>query len=247
MIIPGDPRNKNTLKSIRSDHYILGMEYLIGEATLFSVELYRKNYHDYPVASDTALDHITMANAGASYSSVRTGAGVSEGFGHATGIELLLQKKSIKDLYGLISYSYSVIEHAALDGVLRPGDFDNRHVVNIVGGYRFNKHWEISGKWRYAGGRPYTPYDREASIAAGAGRTDLTRINEERYAPYHRLDLRFDHRSYFKNITLVSYFSIENVYNRQNEHTRFWNSDTKETVFAHQTGFFPVGGFSLEF
>jgi len=247
VFITGDPGNKDVLKSLRSDHFILGMEYLITDATLFSVELYRKNYHDYPVPSDTALDHITMANAGANYGSVTTGAGVSEGFGNATGIELLLQKKSIKDFYGLVSYSYSVIEHAGLDGVLRPGAFDNRHVINIVGGYRFNKNWEISGKWRYAGGRPYTPYDRAASIAAGAGRPDLTRINAERYEPYHRLDLRFDHRSYYKNVTLVSYFSIENIYNRQNQHTRFWNADTEETVFAHQTGFFPVGGFSLEF
>ncbi|MCF7802994.1 MAG: TonB-dependent receptor [Candidatus Marinimicrobia bacterium] len=245
--ITGDSGNKNRLTSIRSDHYIVGMEYLVTDATLFSVEIFRKNYFDYPVSSDTAYDHITMANSGASYGSVGTGAGVSEGFGHATGIEFLLQKKSIENLYGLVSYSYSVIEHAALDDVLRPGAFDNRHVLNIVAGYRFSKRWEISGKWRFAGGRPYTPFDREASIAAGEGRSDLDRIHSERYDPYHRLDLRFDHRTYYKNFTLVSYFSVENVYNRQNEHTRFWNNDTKETVFAHQTGIFPVGGFSLEF
>ena len=247
IFITGDPSNQNTLHSIRSDHVIIGLDYLLSEATLFSMELFRKNYHDYPVASDTAYDHITMANAGANYGSAYTAAGVSEGVGHATGIEFLLQKKSVRDIYGLLSYSYSVIEHAALDGVLRPGNFDSRHVLNIVGGYRFSKRWEISGKWRYAGGRPYTPYDREASIQAGAARTDLRRINDKRYSPYHRLDLRFDHRTYYKHMTLVSYFSIENVYNRQNQSQVFWNSDQQETQFAHQTGFFPVGGFSLEF
>lgn len=245
--ITGNPRNKDRFTSIRSDHYIAGFDYLLSEATMASVEIYRKNYSQYPVASDPNYDFITMANSGASYGSVQTGAGVSEGTGQATGFEFLLQKKSIKDLYGLISYSYSVIRHAALDGVLRPGAFDNRHVVNIVAGYRFSKHWEISGKWRYAGGRPYTPYDREASILAGAGRLNLNRINGMRYSPYHRLDVRFDHRSYYQHMTLVTYFSIENVYNRKNQSAVFWNNDREKMQYGYQTGFFPVGGFSLEF
>ncbi|RMD96999.1 MAG: hypothetical protein D6814_10345, partial [Calditrichaeota bacterium] len=68
-----------------------------------------------------------------------------------------------------------------------------------------------------------------------------------RFKPYHRLDLRYDYRKYFKKFTLVTYFSIENVYNRKNEGQVFWNTKTHKTEFSYQTGFFPVGGVSLEF
>jgi len=110
-----------------------------------------------------------------------------------------------------------------------------------------NKNWEFSIKWRYAGGTPYTPFDEQASQASDDEILDLTRINDVRYEPYHRIDLRFDHRKFFSKVTLVTYFSIENVYNRKNQRDAFWNNEQSRTEFYYQTGIFPVGGFSLEF
>lgn len=245
--ITGDPSNKANLRSIRSAHYIFGVSYLLREATLFSLELYRKSYSHYPVASDPEFAFYSTANSGGSYGSVGSEALVSAGSGKATGFEVLLQKKLVSRLYGLASYSHSIIEHRALDGILRPGEFDNRHVVNLVVGYRLDKSHELSLKWRYAGGRPYTPFDVNASRAAGLGIFDVASINANRFTPYHRLDLRYDYRKYFRKFTLVTYFSVENVYHRKNEAAIFWNAKRQETEFAYQTGFFPVGGFSLEF
>lgn len=246
--ITSDSLNQERLSIIRSAHYIAGMDYLLSEATLFSVEIYRKYYSNYPVSADPDYPFQSTMNSGASYgASFAANRLVSEGVGRASGIEVLLQKKLISGLYGLISYSFSNIEYKALDNIWRPGDFESEHVGNIVTGYRLNKNWEFSLKWRYASGRPYTPYDVEESIKAGAGRIDTDAINSARFNPYHRLDLRFDHRSFFQNFTLISYFSIENVYNRKNQNAVFWNSDQERPSFSYQTSFFPVGGFSLEF
>jgi hypothetical protein len=246
--ITSDSLNQERLTSIRSDHYIAGVDYLVSEATLFSVEVYRKFYTNYPVSADPDYPFQSAMNSGASYGVSSAGNRlVSEGEGRASGIEVLLQKKLISGLYGLISYSFSNIEYKALDSIWRPGDFESEHVGNIVAGYRLNKNWEFSLKWRYASGRPYTPYDVEKSIEAGAGRIDTNNINGARFNPYHRLDLRFDHRSFFQNFTLISYFSIENVYNRKNQNAVFWNSDKQKASFSYQTSFFPIGGFSLEF
>lgn len=248
IFITGHPSNDENLTSIRSNHYVLGADYLLSEGAMLSVEVYRKNYDHYPISADPDYPFYSTINSGASYGSASfSDRLVSDGIAQASGIELLLQKKMLGDFYGTISYSLSKIEYQAMDDMWRPGSFDSPNVLNIVGGYRLNKHWEFSLKWRYADGRPYTPYDKEASVQAGQGRIDTDRINGERFDPYHRLDLRFDHRSYFDKMTLVSYFSIENVYNRQNQSHVQWSSDREEAIFAYQTGFFPVGGFSLEF
>lgn len=78
-------------------------------------------------------------------------------------------------------------------------------------GYRPNDRFELSGRWRYAGGRPYSPFDPVLSAQAGAGIVRRDRINGERHAAYHRLDLRFDHRRHYRRVTLVSFFSVLNV------------------------------------
>ena len=246
--ISGHPANVRQLKSIRGDHWIAGMDYMIAEGLLFSMELYRKTYHGYPVSNDPDFAFFTTANLGGSYGSVGgSGELVSEGRGRAQGLEVLLQKKLISGLYGLISLSLSKVEHQAKDGVWRPGEFDNRVIANILLGYRVNKSLEFSIKWRYDGGRPYTPFNVPASMASGRDILDVTRINGKRFAPYHRLDVRYDYRKYFKKFTLVTYFSIENVYNRKNQGLIFWNRKKGKSQFSYQTGFFPVGGISIEF
>ena len=247
LYITGDPKNRKNLKSLRSTHLIGGFDYLLTESTLFSLEFYQKYYASYPVSNAPGFDFFSTANSGGTYGAVFSGELTSKGSGKASGLELLLQKKLVEGLYGLTSYSFAKIEHQALDGIMRPGEFDNRHVLNIVLGYRLNKSFEFSLKWRYAGGRPYTPFDVPASIAGGRAILDVSKINSERFVPYHRFDLRYDYRKFFKKATLVTYFSIENVYNRDNQGLIFWNTKTQKTEFSKQTGFFPVGGVSVEF
>jgi outer membrane receptor for ferrienterochelin and colicin len=248
IFITSDPSNKRNLKDICCDHFIIGMNYLLTPGTRLTLEAFRKNYWDYPVSADSGYEMISMANTGADYGSN----GYSEkltgmGMGRVNGFEFMLQQKMSDRFYGLLSYSYSVIKNKALDQVDRNGAFDNRHVLNLVAGYRKNKNWEFSLKWRYAGGTPYTPFDRQASMASGEGMLDLTRINEERFPAYHRLDLRVDHRDYHKKGTVVEYMSIENVYDRKNIRGCYWNRAQGKTDFNYQSGFFFVGGFSFEF
>ncbi|MBN1352169.1 TonB-dependent receptor [candidate division KSB1 bacterium] len=247
LYLTGDPANKNSLEDIGADHYIAGLEYMLTADTRLTLEIYRKNYFQYPVLADSGYEMLSMANSGAVYGNTGSNRLVSAGEGKVHGIEAMIQKKLAEKVYGLVSYSYSRIRHKALDGIFRHGGFDNRHVFNLVIGYRASKAWEFSFKWRYAGGTPYTPYSEAASYAAGRAVLDLTRINEARLEPYHRLDLRFDHRSFYNKVTLVSYFSLENAYNRRNQSEAYWNNASGKTDFRYQTGFFPIGGFSLEF
>ncbi len=246
--ITAKPGNRETLTDIRCDHLLGGAALLLFADLRLTLEAYWKEYSRYPVAADSGHEMITMANYGNAYGgNLYPEQLTGEGKGTARGLEFMAQKRMTNNWYGLLAYSYSVIGHEALDGIRRPGSFDNRHVFNVVFGYRLTKAWEFSAKWRYAGGTPYTPYDQAASVAADQGVLDLTRINGERYAPYHRLDLRMDYRSFFRKMTLITYVSIQNVYARKNILMHYWDSAAQETRYYYQMGFFPVGGVSLEF
>ena len=116
---------------------------------------------------------------------------VSAGSGYARGFEVSVEK-TLRDKWSwLIDYSYSVVKYKALDGVLRYGDFDLRHLLNAVASYRVSVTLDVSMKWRYAGGQPYTPFDLQLSELKDTSYFDLTRINTLRYPAYHRLEKRF--------------------------------------------------------
>jgi hypothetical protein len=55
------PENRG-LVPFRAEHFVGGATYRMGESTKFSVEAYRKNYKDYPVA--TQFETVSLANVG---------------------------------------------------------------------------------------------------------------------------------------------------------------------------------------
>ena len=162
-------------------------------------------------------------------------------------MEGLVRKKLARNVYGLASYAYSVSRYTDLAGVERNRAFDHRHVASVIVGYRPNDRFEFSARWRFAGGRPYSPFDPVRSARAGAGIVRHGRINGERHAAYHRLDLRFDSRRHYPNVTLVSFFSVLNAYNRDNVFHYYWDAEDNRPRRSTQWGFLPVGGFELEF
>lgn len=245
--LTGHENNKKVLKEIGSDHLIAGFDYLLTEDTRLTGEVYHKNYFRYPVIATPGYEMVSMANVGADFGSDGSYELVSKGKGKVEGVDVMIQKKVVDHVWGLVSYSYSDIRHKALDDVYRAGKFDNKHVLNAVLGFRFNKGFEFSMKYRYAGGTPYTPYDEAASRKADTGVMDLTRINDNRYDAYQRLDIRLDQREFYKRFTLISYMSIENVFDQQNEINAHWDNRKNCLAFNKQTGRYFVGGMSIEF
>ena len=106
---------------------------------------------------------------------------------------------------------------------------------------------EFSLRWRYAGGRPYTPYDQNLSTRFNTGLIQPEQINSARYPAYHRLDLRFDYRKHYRNFNIVSFFSLLNAYNRANIFSYYWEKDENKVGRIDQWSILPIGGFELEF
>ncbi|MEM6647824.1 MAG: TonB-dependent receptor [Bacteroidota bacterium] len=233
------------LEHLQATHYIAGIAYLLRPDTRLTVEVYQKDYDHIPELAPGN----TLGDPGYSLDSRGAVLGelTSTGTGYARGIDVLLQKKLADRLYGTLSASFFRSKYTDFQGVERNRSFDNRYLFSAIGGYKISDEWEVSIRWSYLGGRPYTPIDIVATQSAGEEVLDASQFNTPRIPAYHSLFLRFDRRFTFKRGSLVTFFSLWNAYNRANVEEFYWNFDEQFIDTRTQFSTLPVGGIEFEF
>lgn len=233
------------LNNLKSTHYLVGVDYLLTADTRLTLELYNKKYQDFPLSS--TYPQFFILDQGTNYQAYNNyGKLVSSGKSYASGVDLLIQKKLAEDFYGTIGASWFRSRYKDYNGTWRDRKFDNKVILQIVGGYKLNKNWETSIRWSYAGGAPYTPFDIEKSKELNTGIYDLEKFNAERMPDYNSLNVRVDRRINFQNSSVVAYLSIWNLYNRKNEALYVWNRNNKEVRTLYQWSFLPIVGIEYE-
>lgn len=234
------------LASSRAYHVGVGLEYMLQPDTRLTLEAYDKEYDRLPLSpSDpnrSVVDDGLFNERFTTYADLK-----AVGKAYTRGVELMLQKKMAKDIYGLVSASYFRSRYRDFTGTWRNRVYDNRIIFSVIGGYRPGQEWEFSVRWTYAGGRPYTPFDQEASTEYNIGIIDQSQINADRYPAYHALNLRADRKFYFASHLLDIYLSVWNAYNRNNVSSYFWNSTTNTIDTQHQWSLLPIVGIDYEF
>lgn len=234
------------LKTPVAIHYVLSLSHMLTEETRLTVEVYEKDYSNLPVdpaqSKDFLFDQVVTTGLFTNHSNL-----LSSGKALSRGVEVMIQKKLAMNFYGMISASYSKAEYKDLNGVRRNRIFDNRFNFNVEGGYKPNNEWEFSCRFVYAGGAPFTPFDMQLSQQYNKGILNLENINTYRLPDYHSLNLRVDKRFYFDKTNLVVFFSVWNVYNRDNISAYTWN-EVKNKI-AKEVGWntLPVFGIEYEF
>ncbi len=236
----------SALDFVGADHYIAGIDYMLQADTKISIETYIKSYFNYPAS--LTRTYLVLANTGAGFGGSGEGFAsfgldplVSSGKGRTRGVEFLAQKKlSEIPCYGTVSISYNESEFTAMDGISRPSSFDQRWIVNIGGGYILNEKWEFGAKFRYATGRPYTPFE------TGGNQSDLL-YNTLRIGANHSLDVRIDRRWSFGTWSLNTYIDVQNIYNRKPIDVPRYNQRTGEAEQTASIGILPSIGISVEF
>jgi hypothetical protein len=234
------------LKMIKVYQYVAGIERRLSADALLKVEGFYKDYSNYPTS--VVRPYLVLSNTGAgfegsesNFSSFGLEPLVSEGYGRARGIELSLQKKlSEIPFYGLFSLTYSNSDYVGLDGIERAGSYDQNWLVNLSGGYKLNEYWEVSTKFRFASGAPFTPYD-----AVGGQR--VADYNTKRLKSAHSFDVRVDRRWFFNGWTLITYLDVQNVYNRKNATAVRWDPKEMKVDESSSIGILPTIGISAEF
>ncbi|MFV0248724.1 MAG: TonB-dependent receptor [Tenacibaculum sp.] len=207
--------NKKGLKYIKSEHLVTGIEFKPSNLIKMSFEGFYKKYSNYPFS---VTNQISLANLGADFGVVGNEEVVSNSKGRAYGFEILAQKKSYKKLYGILSYTFVKSEFKNSFDNYSPSTWDNRHLLTLTTGKKMLKNWQIGLKFSLVGGRPYTPYDYEASAVktnydiSNRGILDFSKINQKRFKTYSQLDIRVDKIWYFKKYSINFYMDIQNMY-----------------------------------
>lgn len=255
-----------------ADHYVLGFEHILDEGLKMSIETYYKKYdqiavsEDFIYSGDTTFWSDKMLTVGKRFS---------------YGLEFLLEQKQVGDYFGTlsISLSKSKIKDPRIPKLTEwyNSDYDYPVIITALGGKVvqgvrdwFNKtpffikylayilplsnEMEISFKYRFQTGRPYTPQEyvtwrqnREGGVKWSRGAwTSTMNENSTRYPDYSRLDFQWLSRFYMKGWNINVYIAMMNVLNTKNVFYQNHRSDgTIETVY--QFAFFPVFGAEAEF
>lgn len=238
-----DERNKN-VDWMKTYQAVAGVEFFPSEDLKLSVEAYAKEYRDYPVSVNNPQFVYSSAGAdwGLPYEQIRTGSN-----GYARGVELFAHKKLSDRFYGMMSYGFSQIRFKDGNGDERPSAFDYQNIFTVIGGYKLTNTLELSVKFRYAGGRPYTPFNLAASQAANRGILDYNRVNSEHFADYRRLDIRADYRFSMFGWNTLFFIDLQNVANFENVEQIAWNAKQNQPDRILQWQFLPIAGLKAEF
>jgi hypothetical protein len=205
----------NDLKYIQADHFVLGAEYLTEISSRFTVEGFYKKYNYYPFSTK---DSLCLANVGSDFGVVGNEAVRSQSMGRSYGFEFLYQQKLFKGFYAVVAYTFVKSEFQDKSGNYVPTAWDSRNIVSLTGGKRFKNGWEIGMRWLFSGGSPYTPYDVANSSLKqnwdinGFGLLDYNKLNTQREANYHQLNVRVDKKLFLDKFNLNFYLDIQNAY-----------------------------------
>ncbi|WP_369047755.1 TonB-dependent receptor [Tenacibaculum sp. UWU-22] len=216
--------NKNTTSYIQASHLVGGLEFKPKNTLKFTLEGFYKKYKNYPFSTSK---QISLANLGSDFGVIGNEQVTSTSIGKSYGIELLAQKKSYKGLYGILAYTYVFSQFKNQYNDFIPSAWDNRHLLTFTGGAKLKKNWEIGLRYRLVGGRPYTPYDMEASSLiknydiTNKGILDYSQLNTLRFKTFTQLDARIDKTWYWKTLALNLYFDIQNALNSKSTEQPF--------------------------
>lgn len=201
--------NENA-RYIRSDHAVVGVEFLPSPSTRITLEGFYKRYRNYPVSIQ---DSVSLANLGADFEVLGNEAVESVGLGRTYGLEFLIQQKLTKNFYGILAYTFYYSEYTGFDGDnYLPSAWDNRHIVTFTGGYKLPRNWEVAVRLRYLGRAPFPIVDQEASVASYPDFVfDYQRLGEQRLETFNALDIRIDKKWNFSSWNLQLYFEVQNA------------------------------------
>ncbi len=249
------------LRSRRSDHYVFGIERQFGPDVKLSLEAYTKDNRYLPFPAHwTTPDSFDYTNR---Y--------VDSGLGNARGIELFLQKKHSHNWNASVAYSLSksTYENPQRPGTELPADYDYGHVLTLSGMYRFEfykQQWyrnlpgwfratlggivlgdesDVGLRFRYMGGRPYTPMTWDRETRRWVENTELH--NSARYPDYSRLDFHWGHKFVLSSWSLSWYLEVQNLLDRENVWFNSYQAGDPEPEVVNQTARWVIGGVVVEF
>jgi len=229
---PPSPQQTNSvfgtpgLTSQRAYQYDVGVEHEFTRQIEASLEGFYKQ-----------LDHLVTQGLG------NTGTGV------IYGAEALVRYKPDEHFFGWLAYTLSRSTRRDAPGMpLRLSQFDETHVLTVLGSYRLGGGWEFGARYRLTSGYMYTPntygyYDENVSTYLPLQSQPL---NNSRLPLFHALDLRVDKTWKYPWGSVAAYLDVLNVYNNANVAGISYDYNYTHTAYTNDLPFLPSLGVRVE-
>jgi len=224
------------LLPMRSNHAIASLERRLSERTRLRLEYY--NRADRDLIFQPLYDPRVLSN-GTIFSPPLSPSYTNSLRGYARGFEVFVQRSSANKFTGWASYAFGRTEMR--DGVTLerfPADFDQKHTVNLYGGYRLRPSVNLSLRETYGSGFPIPGYIQEVG-----GTYYLTSVrNQFRLPAYSRADARINKAWARDKWKATLYGEVVNLTNRTNwvfENLNSFNSKTGQ-VSLQLDKMFPI-------
>ncbi|MCC7504019.1 MAG: TonB-dependent receptor [Saprospiraceae bacterium] len=237
-------RSNKDLDFTRSHHFVLGYDLKPDANWHAKLEVYYQRLTDVPV--ERSPSEFSLLNTGADFGFPEKGSLVNEGSGENLGLELTVEKFFSNGWYGLLTGSLFDSKYTGSDGVERNTAFNGNYVLNVLAGkeFKFGRNrqnaFTLDTRLSTAGGRPYTPVDLDASIAA---QQEVLTDNYfgERHSDYFRWDIKVGYRlnSTKRRMTQHFFLDFQNVTNHQNVFQQRFSPARGSINTVYQRGFFP--------
>ena len=196
-------------KYTKSNHFVTGFDFALGNASKISIEGFLKKYDQFPIS---VVDGVSLANKGADFEVLGNENIITDGKGKTRGLEFLFQQKLTNNFYGIFSYTFFKSEFTDINGNYLPSVWDSKHLSSFSGGYKLKKNWEISSRWRFSGKTPYVPYDLDASLVNYPNMIlDYSQLGSVKLGNFSQVDVRFDKKWNKENISINFFIEILNL------------------------------------
>ena len=204
------------LAYIRSMHYIGGWEKTFDNTWTVDLQVFRKNFTNL------------VKNTGGDFG--------NSGKREATGFETFVRREFTGRLFGWLSYTYSKTSDVDFPGDKKhPSDFDQTHVVHLLGSYKLTNDWETGGRLDMNTGDVFTgigdvfynPNIDSYKATSGTG------INNRRLPDRKTLSIYAETKSFYDTWTLNWRFGIEGIGIGKQAVSMNYNYDySKEELFT---------------
>ncbi len=166
--------------------------------------------------------------------------------GRVYGMELEIKHHPTERFFGWLTYTLMRSERTA-NGVTRLFDYDQTHILTLVGSVHVGWGVDIGLRFRLTSGNPTTPvvgasYEADSDLYIPL----FGKQNSVRMPLYHQLDLRIDKKWQWKYLAFTLYLDVQNAYNAKNTEGYVYSYDYKQKEPLPGLPIIPSLGLKLE-
>jgi len=234
------------LKMIRSTHYIAGYDWMFGKNMNLKIEAYYQDISKLPVPANP--DKLWIP----SFGGVNPEDTLSNtGKGRNYGLEFTFQKFFTDGYYFLSTASIYDSKYKPADGQWYNTKYNSNYIFNLVGGKEIpwgkNKMLSFSSRLLWYGGKRLLAIDLEESQAQGEMVVISDDIFSTKTPDYFRIDLGIKLHFFKERVEHIISLDIQNLTNRLNIWTQYYNPDTGTVENYYMAGIIPILNYRIEF